>query len=77
MANTIKIKLGYMCTNGGDGSVSVHFYPNYKYAQLAEEFEAAKEYYEGWGEPSACELEIEYDLDKKKIISGLDDMTQI
>jgi hypothetical protein len=74
---TIKIKLGYICVNNGDGSASVHFYPSYEDAQLAEEFKAAHKYYEGCGEDSASYVKIEYDLDSKKIISGVNNMKNI
>ena len=46
-------KLHYHCSNGGDGSVSVHFH------QSAEEAEKADEAMdEGWGESSASYITL-------------------
>lgn len=44
----MEFALHYHCSNGGDGSVSVHFHPNLEAAEKADE-----EMDEGWGESSA------------------------
>jgi hypothetical protein len=49
----MEFKLFYNCRNGGDGSVSVDFFPNKK---LADKAESESELEEGWGESSVGDV---------------------
>lgn len=55
--STTKIKIHYVVTNGGDGSVSVHFCKSNK---LAETYDKLEQYYEGWSEDASFETELEF-----------------
>lgn len=50
MAN---FNLPYYCSNGGDGSVSVHCMPTLQEAEAADEAQS-----EGWGESSAGRIQL-------------------
>lgn len=56
-------KLYYHCSNGGDGSVSVHLHQTEEAADKADE-----EMEEGWGESSAGSIELKYDAETQKIL---------
>jgi len=69
----MRFRLNYAVMNGGDGSANVEFFPTQAEAEKADEEQA-----EGWGESSACFVELEmvngtlcyrtlnWDEDKKK-----------
>lgn len=54
------VELHYCCTNGGDGSVAVHFF---KTEKEAEEYEENEEQLsgEGWGESSVGSIKLSID----------------
>lgn len=55
---SVKIKLHYVITNGGDGSASVHFIKSNKLARIFDEF---SQYYNEFEEDEYFEEDLEFD----------------
>ena len=56
---TTEFELHYHCSNGGDGSVGVHFHQSEQEAQKADE-----EMEDGWGESSAHSVKLKLENDR-------------